>query len=212
MENEAALPEAKEETTVAAIKEETLGGGGGTYDCPTCGLSCGKKSVLAKHVSVVHLRERTAKCPLCDFTAGYTGEVLYHIRRAHPDDVDSAYACERAGCPFRAGKLLLLQRHVKTAHGGRNTFHCPHCPFTSLDKKYLKKHCTKEHEDAKSGGGGDAATTVTCPACGVSAASQEEIDLHVRLVCKKPCPLCGRLAAGSEALTEHLMTSHVDDM
>lgn len=45
------------------------------FECETCGKKCSTKTILQRHISSVHLKERDFKCDICTFGRGLPTQV-----------------------------------------------------------------------------------------------------------------------------------------
>ena len=166
-------------------------------------------------------KKKSAQCPLCDFTGVVTSSVHDHIKKEHPESVDSAYACPE--CSFTAGKVSAVMRHVKLEHDGREVFNCKKCDFSSVDKGYFRKHeMTKHDKDEEE----KESMEIECMKCDFTCLGYAAMDVHVKSGCageKKAagsksatsapsrCPICGEVVSQETSLTKHLMSRHVEE-
>jgi hypothetical protein len=105
------------------------------YQCAFCGLSCLKKSVLARHIRYRHMDIKLFECthPGCDYKGKSKGDLTSHLNK-HKTSI--LYKCEVFQCQYSAKTAIAYKRHYARVHLQEpQTYQC-HC----CEKRYMRGH------------------------------------------------------------------------
>ena len=97
-----------------------------------------------------HHRNPSTHCHLCPVTFPSKEKAVRHFREVHQD---SSYVCPKCGKQFKRLANVLI--HQKSVHGsekgGKCTVstehHCVQCPIKFKEKKHLKEHIKRKHQN-----------------------------------------------------------------
>ncbi|CRK96941.1 CLUMA_CG010295, isoform A [Clunio marinus] len=110
------------------------------FQCNLCGLSCQKKSVLARHIQYRHITERPFACDECDYK-GKTKQDLDGHSNVHKNRTENPYKCEVFQCNYSSKTLMALKRHDAKEHFGQPQIYACHC----CKKTYLRGYLLSRH-------------------------------------------------------------------
>ena len=160
------------------------------YHCDECGRPCKDKKRLMDHLAS-HSHIRSHKCDLCPKTYKTMGTLLRH-RRKHQDKFHHCSECD-----FKTRWPTSLKAHFTTVHSVDNRIFldCPHCPYKTKNKFYLKRHVELHSDDRP----------FICEICG--KASKSEVVLKVHLETHQdseyPCSKCDYIGKTRMAIYSH---------
>lgn len=114
------------------------------FQCSMCGLSCQKKSVLARHIRYRHMADKPFACDECDYK-GKTKRDLDAHKNVHNQD-EFLFKCDVFQCSYVSRTVMALKRHDAKEHDGQpQTYQC-HCCDKQYPRGYLlSKHLRKVH-------------------------------------------------------------------
>ena len=187
--------------------------------CTDCGRSFKSKSLLQRHLSVVHSESRPYACDHCPLTFKSATNLRAH-QVTHTGE--RKYACDHCGKLF--GYKTSLIQHIKLHEENGKSFACPHCqkkftqkgnleehirihtgekPFacTVCDRKFTTSSQWKMHEKRHKG-----EKPWQCSQCPKAFLHKESFKAHTRRhKGEKPygCPLCSKAFTEVWALKKH---------
>uniref|UniRef100_A0A146LRD7 Zinc finger protein 605 n=1 Tax=Lygus hesperus TaxID=30085 RepID=A0A146LRD7_LYGHE len=194
------LRKKKEASDPLATVEESRRNWDNVYTCTECEFSCIHPKKLEKHMET-HEPDAKFKCRECNQEVISRLELQRHKRRVH--GFLRPFECTL--CPAKFTRMDNLRAHVKT-HTGEQLWSCTKCSFTSPNRARLVAHYDS-HKD-----GHPIRSMGTCPACGRSFVSYQQLETHRRTHVLRPpyvCSTCGEILTSGEELFEH-HSGHVD--
>ena len=111
-----------------------------SYLCDQCDYKTLKKSLLKRHMIVMH-GDVDLPCGVgnCDFKTRSKKTLKMHKEVNHEG---IRYACQE--CGFRAKRPNHLKDHMESLHG-EPKYLCSQCPYKANTRRKLKTHTEKEH-------------------------------------------------------------------
>ena len=163
-----------------------------TFTCADCARSFKSKSLLQRHLSVVHSEARPYACDHCPLTFKSATNLRAH-QITHTGE--RKYSCEVCGKLF--GYKTSLIQHIKL-HEGQNgkSFACPHC-----QKKFAQKGNLEEHIRIHTG-----EKPFACTVCDRKFTTSSQWKMHEkRHKGEKPwqCPQCPKAFLHKESFKAH---------
>ena len=144
-------------------------------------------------------------CEHCDYQTPERGNLQRHVRTVH--ERERSFVCDE--CGHAASQKDGLKQHVKRIHEGERTrFACDQCDFTSRWKHTLAKHSDAAHRKIRDW---------ECDACNYKSSMKAHIAVHMKRCHTEStdrlekCQLCRFATASEKSLTEHLMSTHVNN-
>lgn len=104
------------------------------FQCAYCGLSCQKKSVLARHIRYRHTNSKPFECSHtnCNYQGKSKGDLKSHMNK-HKVGSDE-FKCEVFNCPYSSRTVAAYNRHYAKVHLQEpQTYACHEC-----EKKYMR--------------------------------------------------------------------------
>jgi hypothetical protein len=110
--------------------------------CDLCDFQTITLSGVKRHKAATH-GIKSAKCPLCDFTANRG--VAMHITKNHPS---FRYTCTYPECKlnFRSKHIAAMKRHTSEIHQKNATYKCHICNTFFFRSEYLAAHIRSIHD------------------------------------------------------------------
>ena len=161
-----------------------------SYTCPDCARSFKSKSLLQRHLSVVHSEARPFSCEHCPLSFKSATNLRAH-QITHTGE--RKYSCEICGKLF--GYKTSLIQHIKL-HEGQKSFACPHC-----HKKFTQKGNLEEHIRIHTG-----EKPFACTVCDRKFTTSSQWKMHEkRHKGEKPwqCPECPKAFLHKESFKAH---------
>ena len=144
---------------------------------------------MMHHLQTMH-SDLNPKCNQCGEEFPTFGDVLRHIRKAHPEPVKK-YICEM--CGYTSSRPRNLERHKETIHYYQEMVDCDRCNKKFKKIHFSKHKCFREVPLAKE----------MCTICGKSVVNLKN---HIEFVHEGKmveCPICHRSV---KALKAHMLT------
>jgi len=111
---------------------------GGRKKCPSCDNTYTWNGDLLKHIRVVHNGEKT-KCSLCEYVSTYKSNLKVHMRTHHGI---SDVKCDK--CEKMFDIQWELTDHILAVHEGK-MFTCEHCGLSYDNRSKLSRHMKDKH-------------------------------------------------------------------
>ena len=109
--------------------------------CGKCGTDFESEDSLNKHIAIVHDKLLYA-CPKCNFIFNNQGNLNKHIATNHNSEIKSGRVQTSSNAtPISQEKAEVSKLQEETRE------RCHHCPVTFSNKKKLKDHIIKEHNE-----------------------------------------------------------------
>jgi len=133
------------------------------YDCEFCEYKSLKKNDILKHVSSVHLKNKSS-CPEC---GKILANVAEHVKFFHRKErrfqceeckyrscfrndlkkhVNSVHRKLKQPCPECGKEIVNVAEHVRLIHTKPTQFKCQLCKYIAYKKQDLKKHVDAVHK------------------------------------------------------------------
>lgn len=115
------------------------------FQCSLCGLSCQKRSVLARHIRYRHIKTKLFACDKCSYKGTTQADLDSHSNR-HKEG--SFFKCDVFQCNYSCRTLMALKRHDAREHLGQAlpTYVCHICTKKFLRGYLLTKHLKADHD------------------------------------------------------------------
>lgn len=174
--------------------------------CPMCGKVV-LKTGMSSHMRTVHSGSKPYKCPHCDYSSAFRGNLNTHVKGMHLHT--RQYLCTICKAAFKT--LGALIGHTKRVHEGwkspnQKIFICSVC-----EKRFTKKYHVDRHMLIHTG-----EKPHKCNDCGRSFNNKSNLMSHVQLVHKKlspyQCDVCNVTFKRKKMLLEHIGKLHVHQM
>ena len=108
--------------------------------CGKCGTDFESEDSLNKHIAIVHDKLLYA-CPKCNFIFNNQGNLNKHIATNHSEIKSGRVQTSSIATPISQEKAEVSKLQEETRE------RCHHCPVTFSNKKKLKDHIIKEHNE-----------------------------------------------------------------
>ena len=83
------------------------------FSCKTCGSKFGTKTILKRHIYLVHDKKRPFECEICQLRFSDKNSLKRHIESVHDK---KQFECEKCGSKF--SKNHKLTKHINDVHEG----------------------------------------------------------------------------------------------
>ena len=113
------------------------------YTCKYCNFARNSKTIVRMHVKTRHSKESTHKCSICTFSAVSKQQLTNHMN-AHLGI--HKYSCEL--CAFSCVKKYQLESHQRR-HSGEKKFKCDKCCYAAAWNVQLKTHMKAHDSDTQ---------------------------------------------------------------
>ena len=187
--------------------------------CEICGFKTNLKSLLIKHVRMIHKKKESAICEICGFNSTNFGLKL-HVQKAHANNLDlktqiesvyersKKFKCKK--CEFETAQKPNLKTHIESVHGSIKPFKCIKCDVTSVheekkqrllclicNKSYsdMPKHIKLWHKEIKS---------FKCNICESETSRKAYLSRHKAFKCN----ICQFKSQTRPELDEHVVSVH----
>ncbi len=196
------------------------------FQCPDCPKTFTRRDTVKKHVRTVHRGERQiVKCLECPKTLSRQDSLTRHIKAVHRGQRVRVQCPE---CSDTFSRKSTVEEHVLRVHRGLGLkFQCGECPKEYSRRSTLKEHILGVHRKLK---------LKKCAECPYASAYHGNVYEHrqthrgklsarpivassegrgdqkpAEMGCMATCQLCGFLADTTNALTEHILSAHVEE-
>ena len=172
-----------------------------SYECNICKKQFTNKTILQKHMVVIHDGNKPFKCDRCEASFKSKPKLKAHIVAVH--DRKKPYRNKCAPCDEAFYRKKDLTKHYDTIHNGMKPFKCIPCNHSFISKQGLEKHIVSVH---------DGKQPFKCDSCEASFSKKGKLKSHFEAVHerKKPnkCEFCDAAFYRKIYLKQHIAAIH----
>lgn len=163
--------------------------------CAHCGKSFNAKSLLRRHILLVHMGIKRFPCPECGKMFGERRHMEEH-RNLHREVC--SYICEICGKQFKQVQSMTVHMQI---HRGKKSYHCEYCDKAFTFRSKLLNHM--KHHTGKN--------LSVCTVCNKTFTSSSYLKTHMFMHSDMRafhCRMCKKAYKTNRTLKQHLIAVH----
>lgn len=172
----------------------------GTYLCntATCKYKCKSRTVLVRHIKVMHLNLVSYSCTQCSYATKFSQSLTAHVLGVHEKVKQFCKLCD-----YTSTHKATIYHHMRKAHGNDDKTKCPECDYKSSSKDVLECHINGKH----------LKNPLFCEKCGFQTTWRNCLRNHMRTKHEKSnkhskCDLCDFTSVFPYGMKTHVYFTH----